>query len=229
MDLTQVFGNSGNAVSANYGATQVAFNIFFSFILSSLVAFVYQLTHKGYSYSKTFVTSLVLISLVVSVIMMVIGNSLARAFALLGSFSIIRFRTAVKDTKDIAFVFLALVVGMAIGTNNYTIGLIGTVLILIVVMILDRFNLVGAEKSEYTLSVFTKGSKSDIDWKKLDNYVRSKRLLSISSRDSGKISEHLYAVDFKKNVDVDKFVKQISSFANIDKINIFSAKEELEY
>src|SRR3989344_3437682 len=116
MDITQIFGTSAQT-SVNFAPAQVAFNILFSFVLSILVAFVYQYTHKGYSYSKNFVSSLILVTLVVCVIIMVIGNSLARAFALLGAFSIIRFRTPVKDTKDIGYIFFALAVGMAAGTS----------------------------------------------------------------------------------------------------------------
>lgn len=228
MDLTQIFGSNATVSSLNYSATQVAFNIFFSFALSTLVAFVYQITHKGYSYSRSFVTSLILISIVVSVVMMIIGNSLARAFALLGSFSIIRFRTAIKDTRDISFIFLSLVIGMAMGTNNYVIGLIGTVLILIVVILLERFNLVGSDRSEYTVSIFTKGSKQ-IDWKSLRSYIKNKRLLSISSRDNGKITEHIYSVNLRKNVDADDLTKTLSASSAVERVNLFSAKEELEY
>lgn len=229
MDLTQALGTvQSSATIVSYSGAQIAFNVIFAFLLSCLVALVYQFTHKGYSYSKNFVTSLILISMVVTVIMMVIGNSLARAFALLGSFSIIRFRTAVKDTKDIAFVFLSLVLGMASGTNNYVIGLTGLVLILLVVLILDRFNLLGAEKTQYTLSVFIKGKK-EIDWNHLDKSLRSRKMITVSSRDSGKLIEQVYAIDFKKGASPDEFIKLISSKPGVDKVHLFSTKEELEY
>ena len=230
MDLTQSLGTVQSAATiASYSGSQIAFNVIFAFILSCLVALVYQFTHRGYSYSKNFVTSLILISMVVTVIMMVIGNSLARAFALLGSFSIIRFRTAVKDTKDIAFVFLSLVVGMALGTNNYIIAIIGTILILLVVLILDRFNLIGAEKTQYTLSIFIKNQKGKIDLKSLDSFLKSRRLLTVSSRDNGKIIEQVYAIDFKKGISTDDFIKFVSHLHSVETVHLFSTKEELEY
>lgn len=213
----------------NYSAPQVALNIFFAFVLSSLTALTYQITHKGYSYSKNYVTSLIIVSLVATLIMMIIGNSLARAFALLGAFSIIRFRTAIKDVKDITFVFLALVIGMAAGTNNYIIGIIGTILVLIVIILLHKLNLTGAEKTQYSLSVFIKNGKGDIDFKFMDKYLKTKNLLSVSTRDGGRVTEYLYAIDFKKGVDYHKLLNEFNTMAKVDKVHLFSTKEEIEY
>lgn len=225
--LGSLFTVQNPATFINYSAPQVAFNLIFAFILSTMVALVYQFTHKGYSYSKNFVSSLIIVSLVVTVVMMVIGNSLARAFALLGAFSIIRFRTAVKDTRDISFVFMSLVLGMAAGTNNYIIGLIGTIVILASVLLLDRVNLAGAEKTQFTLSVFSKTNK--IDWRTFDKYIKSRDLISTSTRDNGKLTEHVFAIDFKKGINRDEFVREVSQLKNIERIHLFSTKEEIEY
>lgn len=225
--INSIFTVQNAATFINYSAPQVIFNIIFAFILSVLVALVYQFTHRGYSYSKNFVTSLIVISLVVTFVMMIIGNSLARAFALLGAFSIIRFRTAVKDTRDISFVFLALVLGMAAGTNNYLIGLAATILILVIIVLLDRINLAGAERSQFTLSIFTKSNK--VDWKTLDKYLKSKNLISTTTRDNGRLTEHVFAVDFKRDVNNDEFIKELSAAKNIEKVHLFSTKEEIEY
>src|SRR3989338_9516544 len=193
MDILNPLGvlqNTGSFV--NYSAPQVALNIFYALILSIMTSLVYQLTHKSYSYSKNFAVSLILVCLISTLVIMVIGNSLARAFALLGTFSIIRFRTAIKDVKDISFVFLSLVIGMAAGTNNYVIGIIGTVLILMVTVLLDRVNLTGAEKTQYSLSIFIKNGKGANDFKFMDKFLKTKNLLSVSTRDRGRITEYLY-------------------------------------
>ena len=72
-------------------------------------------------------------------VIMIIGNNLARAFALVGALSIIRFRTVVKDTKDTAYIFWSLAAGMAAGTGSYFLAIIGTIIILIFGIILNRF------------------------------------------------------------------------------------------
>ena len=134
--MTELF--SGGLIS--YSIPQIVLNIVVTFVLSFVIALVYKKTHKGLSYSQSFVFTLVLMSVIVSVVMMIIGNSLARAFGLLGAFSIIRFRTAVKDTKDTGYIFFALAIGMAVGTGSYNIAVVGTILILLVILILDKIN-----------------------------------------------------------------------------------------
>jgi hypothetical protein len=76
---------------------------------------LYRITYKGAGYTAGFVGSIILLTLITALVIMVIGNNLARAFGLVGAMSIIRFRTAVKDVMDIVFIFFALAVGMASG------------------------------------------------------------------------------------------------------------------
>ena len=105
--------------SFNYSIIEVMINSLVAFILSMFIAYTYKKTHQGLSYSQSFVLTIIFITIIIGFVMMVIGNSLTRAFALVGALSIIRFRTVVKDTKDTAYIFLALGVGMAAGTGNY--------------------------------------------------------------------------------------------------------------
>ena len=81
----------------------------------------------------------IFICLITCMVIMVIGNSIARAFALVGALSIIRFRTVIKDTKDIAYIFWSLVAGMATGTGSYFIAFTGTAILSLVAFIFDKF------------------------------------------------------------------------------------------
>ena len=105
-----------------------------------IVAYVYQYTHKGLSYSQSFTMTLVFVAAIVAVVMMVIGSSLARAFAMVGALSIIRFRTVVKDTKDTAFVFAALAQGMAAGTSSYFLAITSCAFITLIAVVLYKTN-----------------------------------------------------------------------------------------
>lgn len=107
----------------------VLISLLLAFVLGQALAWVYYYTHSGLSYSKTFVQSLVLITITVAVIMAVIGNNIITAFGLMGALAIIRFRNVVKDTRDIVFVFFVLVIGMAAGSQRYAIAVLGTVFI----------------------------------------------------------------------------------------------------
>ena len=100
-----------------YSFDTVIINLVLSFILGLLISYVYRKTHKGLSYSQSFIITAVLVTVIVAMVIMIIGNNLARAFALVGALSIIRFRTVVKDTKDTAYIFWSLAAGMAAGTG----------------------------------------------------------------------------------------------------------------
>jgi hypothetical protein len=98
------------------------------------VAVVYARTHRGTSYSRTFVQSLVLLPLVVTIVMIAIGDSMARAFGLFGALALIRFRTPIKDSRDTIFLFLA--VGITVGVANTLLAVAGTAFVLLVAIAL---------------------------------------------------------------------------------------------
>jgi hypothetical protein len=108
-----------------------------AFVLGQLIAWVYSRSHSGLSYSKSFTQSLVLMTVVVSMVMFVIGNSIITAFGLLGALALIRFRNVLKDTRDTVFVFIALVVGMAVGAQRFGTAIVGTAALLLVVAYLN--------------------------------------------------------------------------------------------
>ncbi len=115
----------------------VLLSLLLAFVLGQVIAWVYYFTHSGLSYSRTYVQSLVLVTIVVSMVMAVIGDNIVRAFGLMGALAIIRFRNVVKDTRDIVFIFCALVVGMAAGSQRYAIAVVGTVVLSLIAIYLD--------------------------------------------------------------------------------------------
>ena len=115
------------------------------------MSIVYKKTHKGLSYSQSFMITNIFVCVIVCMVIMIIGNSLARAFALVGALSIIRFRTVIKDTKDIAYIFWSLAAGMACGTGSYFIAVIGTVIISLIAFILFKTNYGSIFRSEFIL------------------------------------------------------------------------------
>lgn len=104
----------------------VVLSLLVAFVLGQLLAWVYYATHTGLSYSRSFVQSLVLMSVVVSLVMAVIGNSIITAFGLMGALALVRFRNVIKDTRDVVFVFCSLVIGMAAGSQRYAVAIVGT-------------------------------------------------------------------------------------------------------
>ncbi len=107
----------------------VALDLLLSFVLGTFVAWLYSVTHKGLSYSRNMVHSIVLLAMIITMVMLVVGDSIARAFGLVGALAIIRFRTVVRDARDTTFIFLALSVGIAVGAQQHAIAIFGTLTI----------------------------------------------------------------------------------------------------
>ncbi len=112
------FSDLGTAITVQ----KISFCLILSFLLSLAVAKTYQITYRGVSFSPAFMHTLVICAMVIGAVMLIIGSNIARAFSLVGALSIIRFRNAVKDPRDVAYIFLSMGIGMASGTGFYTIA-----------------------------------------------------------------------------------------------------------
>jgi hypothetical protein len=111
--------------------------ILVSYLMAQSIAFGYMLTHQGVSYSRSFVVSLVAAGLVSTVLMLAIGNNLARGIGIVGTLALIRFRMQMHDPLDMIYVFAAFAGGVAAGTGNFATGGIGTAAFLIIVSTLQ--------------------------------------------------------------------------------------------
>ena len=105
-----------------------------SIILGILISLVYMKTNKESSINSGFSTTLIMLPVIISIIILLVGNNVARAFSLAGAFSIIRFRSAPGDPKDIAYIFFTLAIGLTCGMGYVTYAVLFT-LILSAVMI----------------------------------------------------------------------------------------------
>ena len=96
-----------------------------AYMSGQLLAWVYMYTHSGLSYSRNFVSSLIIIPITVSMVMMVLDNNLVTAFSLLAVFAIVRFRNILRDTLDTVYILSLIVIGMAAGTQKFATAAIG--------------------------------------------------------------------------------------------------------
>jgi hypothetical protein len=114
--------DSGTAAN---GAEAVLFILVFSFVVGQCVGWTYMATHRGLSYSQSFVVSLVIMPVLVAFMMILMAGSFAVAFGLLAVFAVVRFRNVLKDTRDTTFILWAITEGLAIGTQRYSTALVG--------------------------------------------------------------------------------------------------------
>lgn len=115
------------------------------FAIALVVFYIYRRTFKGVVYTREFNVGLVLTSLVVTLIVLPISSNIALSLGMVGALSIVRFRTAIKDPKDIVFTFWAIAVGIICGAGLYMIAIVGTPVIALLLFVLERTSFRGPD------------------------------------------------------------------------------------
>ena len=100
-----------------------------SFVLSLFIVYIYRVTYAGVSFSHSFAGCLILISMVTTMVILVITSNVVLSLGMVGALSIVRFRTAVKDARDTAFLFWAIASGIICGAGYVTISILATLLL----------------------------------------------------------------------------------------------------
>ena len=206
---------------------QITVSLFVSLLCSFIISMVYRFTYRGPGYSNSFVVSIVYLSLIVTLVIMTIGNNLARAFGLVGALSIIRFRTAVKDTIDIVYIFFGLAVGMAAGVGYYKLAFAGTVMISIVLIIFSKANINIFKGEQFLLQL--QYTDDDITSVKeiMDNFCSKFELINVKSSSGDAPREFSYYVNLKRKKDYLDFVKELKSVTAVQYVNLFRDDEHI--
>lgn len=215
---------------SNYAPHDIVINMGLAFLLGMLISFVYKITHKGLSYSQSFMLTTVFVTIIVAMVMMVIGNNIARAFALVGALSIIRFRTVVKDTKDTAFIFLALAAGMAAGTGNYFLAMVGTIIVLVVAAILDVTNYGSLNKTEFILKMRIAKTSEDPAYSQVVNeFAKTSNILHVEASGDGESSRLSFDIIMRKDAEPRDFVQRLREVEGVSEIILVASKNDIDY
>jgi uncharacterized membrane protein YhiD involved in acid resistance len=209
---------------------EILLNIVVAFILGIAVALVNRFTSRGRAVSGSFHQTLVILAMVVALVMMVIGNSVARAFSLVGALSIIRFRTVVKENRDIAYVFLALAAGMAAGVGNHAVSIFGVGLILLLLLILDFIRFGMAPSGVYLLRFqrIPEDTEKDDVHIALESIAASYSHLAVKTVKMGQFVEHSFLIRLKKGVSEQKAISQISMLEGMERVTLLAEESETE-
>lgn len=212
-----------------YSPDEVLINLAIAFVLTMCIAFTYRATHRGLSYSQSFVLTLVLVGVITAMVIMVIGNNLARAFALVGALSIIRFRTVVKDTKDTAYVFFSLAVGLASGTSSYFIAFAGTVFLCAIAYVLDRVNFGSLYKSEFILRFRATTGDSDDYNSIINELAASSNLIHIQPSGDRSTNQITLDIVMKKDIEPVELTTRLEAVDGISEIMLIASARDADY
>lgn len=198
-------------VGARATAVEVIFTVLICFALQLLITYSYIRTHRGRFYSQSFVHTLVIVGVTISVIIIVIGSNIARAFSLAGALSIIRFRSAIRDPRDVAYVFFSMGVGLACGAGLFTAAIILSVLLSLIVVLLETTDY-GRNEDKLKLLKITlpenlnyEGLYDDV----LNKYTDQHSFLSVRTVSLGTMFEVVYSVRVKRGISEKEMIDEI--------------------
>ncbi|MCY4571033.1 MAG: DUF4956 domain-containing protein [Candidatus Poribacteria bacterium] len=197
-----------------------ALRVLLSFALSVFIVNIYLWTHAKVP-QKSFTDTLIILCMLISVVMVIIGDSIARAFSLVGALSIIRFRTAIQDPRDIGFVFYALGVGMAVGAGNPSVAILATFLIGTIILCMYHWHLRFGNDNEFSLEFCLPPDKNaETVYRPLfDKYLIYERLLEQRIKKTQQI-ELTYRVRLANPQEWLAFFNELSGIENVTDVKM---------
>ncbi len=132
--LFQLMQTSGGELDAQ----AIVLRLVMSAVIAAFLFLSYRLSHSGSIYSMKFNVSLVALTVITTTVMIVIGNNIALSLGMVGALSIVRFRTAIKDSRDTVYIFWAIVVGICCGSGDYLVASAGSAMVFLVLLLFGR-------------------------------------------------------------------------------------------
>ncbi|MBN2544704.1 MAG: DUF4956 domain-containing protein [Spirochaetes bacterium] len=201
-------------------------NLFVVLVCISFVYFIYKKTYSSILYSKNFNITLVMTSLVTSLAVMVISSNLALSLGMVGALSIIRFRSAIKDPKDVGFLFWSVALGIVCGIGAYPLAFISTLVIGLVVFIISKKITV---YNSYILVLDFEEKKQEINLTEKIDLMLKKFCYNFKIRSSSYMNqkdEKVYEIKIKE-INIKSLISELKKNNSVKKINIFSYEGEL--
>jgi len=201
-----------------------------SFVLSVGIGYVYRATYRGTAYTQSYVQTLVLMAMVVGLIMLIIGSNIARAFTLVGALSVVRFRNAIKDTRDVGFIFFAMAIGMACGTRFYLLAIVGTVMIGFFLWAMVRLNLFAQPIQQQILKVRLPADMrpEQVLAEPFNRYLTRSDLIAMETVQAGMLTELVYSVELTRATDAQAFLAALSQVNNNNKVMLVTGAQEID-
>ncbi len=200
------------------------------FVLSSAVAYVYRVTYQGLSYSRSFVQAQILGSLAAAMVIMAIGNNLARGLGLLGTLAIVRFRTQIREPRDMMFIFVSLGIGIAAGAQAFTVVIVGTAFFCAAALYLRLAPF--ASRREYDGLLRFVSTKDAARIPKLSEvlseYCSSRKLVAARDSLQGEGVEYAYQVRLADPSYQPRMVEELSRIAELSDVTFVMQRSTVE-
>jgi uncharacterized membrane protein YhiD involved in acid resistance len=200
------------------------------FVLTSVVTTVYRMTHQGFSYSKIFVQAMILGSITSCLMIMVIGNNLARGLGILGALAIIRFRTPVRDPRDMVFLFCSLAVGIGCGARVFAVATTGALFFSAVALYLHWAPFSAKSEFEGLLRfLLPPNSKSHDKLRAIfETHLKSATLIAVREATQGDLLEYSYQACLLHADSQQFLMEEIRKLPDIEEPNLLMQRSTVE-
>lgn len=214
---------------AVFKVTDIIIVVILSFILSVAIAYLYRATYRGSGYTQSYAQTMVLMSVVVAMIMMIIGSNIARAFSLVGALSIVRFRNAIKDSRDVGYIFFSLAIGMACGTKFYFLAIFGTIVLGSLLWLMTRLDMFSGDTGSRVLKIRV---PDDTEYEKLfsdlfSRYLSMHKMIAVESAQNGTMNELVYEVRLRRRTNSQEFIEEIRRLNDNNKVMLIVGFNEM--
>ena len=181
-----------------------------SIILGLIISISYMKTSKEEAVTTGFAITLIMLPTIISIIILLVGNNVARAFSLAGAFSIIRFRSEPKDPKDISYIFFTLAVGLSAGMGYILYAILFTIILCLIMFVLKFINYAEPDKSclELRITIPENLNYENVFDDVLKKYTSSWKFKKVKTKEFGSLFEITYIV-VMKNENQKKFIDEI--------------------
>lgn len=212
------------------GPAVIISSLCLSLLMGTVLAAVYRATHSGVSYSRSFVQTLVLASIVSAIMIIAIGNNMARGLGILGALAIIRFRTPIRDPRDIIFLFASLAIGISAGSGIFLVAVCGTAFFGVAALVLSRVPAFSRRKNEGLLRlVASKESKVDLALSKVFSiYSNNSELVAVRDALQGDSLEYAYQVSLVDPSLNSDFLDTVRKITGVSDVTLMMQRETVE-
>lgn len=218
------------ALSLRAGWISTITTILLAWVLTQAIGWVYARTHSGLSYSRSMTHALVVAGIVAAMLMMAIGNSLARGIGIVGTLALIRFRINLRDPMDMLFVFAAFGAGIAAGTGSHFAGVIGTTVFLFATWMLRRFDFgaLQAHDGVLRLQIPADGDADVAVGRVLKRHCRTFALITLREAQQGEVHERLYQITLRKKHSEGRMLQALTAIPGAAGVSISLQEATLE-
>ncbi len=216
--------------TGNITIISLVYAVLLAFVLSTLIAITYEKTYRALSYSRNYVQTLVLISIVAATVMQAVGDNLARGLGIMAAMTVIRFRTNFKDSRDIVFVFASLAVGVSCGVNGYSIAIVGaaTFIIAAFILYLSPFGESSFFDGMLRFSLENETDNKEVLEKVMRESCKTFALITLRDMSQGNRLDYAYQVKLKKGARQDDFIAALSKTPSIKGIHFMMQEATVE-